>query len=158
MGDNKSIRVVDVGIIQIDTYDIIKRILEAWHILELKKNIISLSTMDSHGYKYTGENSLLIISKGVLVIMKGKLIIGLYYLLDKIITNIVVVSSSSRLSNIDASQLWHISKREMIILSKRGLFNGVKIGELDFYEHHIFGRQCRIKFNDAIHRIKGTSD
>ena len=35
----------------------------------------------------------------------------------------------------------------MSILSKQGLLHGQKIGKLDFCEHYIFGKQCRVKFN-----------
>ena len=46
----------------------------------------------------------------------------------------------------------------MSILSKRGLLNGQKIGKLDFCEHCVFGKQCRVKFSIANHRTKGTVD
>ena len=41
------------------------------HIPNLKRNLISLSTLDLKGYKYTGEGGLLKVSKGVSIVMKG---------------------------------------------------------------------------------------
>ena len=42
------------------------------HVPDLKRNLISLSTLDSKGYKYTGEGEVLKIGKGALVMMKGQ--------------------------------------------------------------------------------------
>ena len=55
-------------------------------------------------------------------------------------------------------RLWHMSEAGMSILSKWGLLNGQKIGKLDFCEHCVFGKQCRVKFSIAQHRTKGTVD
>ena len=42
------------------------------HVPDLKRNLISLSTLDSEGYKLTGEGNALKINKGALVVMKGQ--------------------------------------------------------------------------------------
>lgn len=77
--------------------------------------------------------------------MKEKLVIGLHHLLDKTIMGTRAVSSSLGLLDMDATQLWcmylgHISKRGMMILSKRGPLDGVKIGKLDFYEYCVLNK------------------
>ena len=48
----------------------------------------------------------------------------------------------------------------MSILSKQGLLHGQKIGKLDFCEHYIFGKQCRVKFNIGflVYFLKYMSD
>ncbi|WJZ90830.1 hypothetical protein VitviT2T_009947 [Vitis vinifera] len=71
-----------------------------------------------------------------------------------------VVSTSK--SIIETTRLWHmrlrqISERETI-LSKRGLLNGQKTKELDFCEHCVFKKQCRMKFNTNVHKTKDTLD
>ena len=43
--------------------------------------------------------------------------------------------------------LGHMNKVGQSILSKQGLFNGLKIEKLDFCEHYIIGKQCRVKFS-----------
>ena len=43
-------------------------------------------------------------------------------------------------------------------LSKRGLLCGQKTGKLDFCEHCVYGKECRVKFSTAVHRTKGTVD
>ncbi|KAG8503781.1 hypothetical protein CXB51_001898 [Gossypium anomalum] len=90
-------------------------------IAELKRNLISLSTLDSKGYRYTAESRVLKISK--------------------------VVASSS-LSDDDITKLWHIrlghmSQNGMVELSKKGLLDGQGICKLNFCEHYVFGKTRR---------------
>uniref|UniRef100_A0A2N9EX70 Reverse transcriptase Ty1/copia-type domain-containing protein n=1 Tax=Fagus sylvatica TaxID=28930 RepID=A0A2N9EX70_FAGSY len=66
--------------------------------------------------------------------------------------------------NSENTRLWHMclghmSEAGMSILRKRGLLiNGQKTGKLDFCEHCVFGKQCRVKFNIAQHRTEGLVD
>ena len=46
-------------------------LVDVKHALDLKRNFISLSTLDSKGYKYIGEGGALKVSKGPFVVMKG---------------------------------------------------------------------------------------
>lgn len=41
------------------------------HVSELKRNLIYLSTLDSNGYRYTGECGVLKVSRCALVVMDG---------------------------------------------------------------------------------------
>ena len=52
-------------------YRTIRMLADVKHPLDLKRNFISLSTLDSKGYKYIGEGGALKVSKGPLVVMKG---------------------------------------------------------------------------------------
>ena len=72
MGNNASCKVVGIGIVRIKMFDGVARTLgDVRHVLDLKRNLISLSTLDAKEYKYTGEGEVLKISKGALVVMKG---------------------------------------------------------------------------------------
>ena len=51
-----------------------------------------------------------------------------------------------------------MSERGLTILSTRGLLDGQKMRELDFCEHCVFGKQCKVKFNTGVHRTKGILD
>ena len=51
-----------------------------------------------------------------------------------------------------------MSVRKLTILSKLGLLDGQKTGELNFCEHCVFGKQCRVKFSAGVHKTKGTLD
>ena len=56
-------------------------------ILELKKSLISLSELDSRGYKYTGQGGVIKVSKDILVVMKGIQVENLYKLLGSTVVD-----------------------------------------------------------------------
>ena len=127
----------------------------------MKKNLIFLGTLDSNGCTYKARGGVLRISKGALVVMKEKKINGLYTLQDSTVTSATTVSTSK--SIIETTRSWHMrlghmSERRLTILSTRGLLDGQKMRELDFCEHCVFGKQCKVKFNTGVHRTKGTLD
>ena len=75
------------------------------YILDLKKNLISLGTLDAKGYKVTLEGGILKVVKGALVAMKGTRRGNLYYLDGSTIIERVVVCDSSKDNEIDKSKL-----------------------------------------------------
>ncbi|KAG8481615.1 hypothetical protein CXB51_026469 [Gossypium anomalum] len=141
MGNNASCKIAGVGIIKVNIFDGVFRTLsDVRHILELKRNLILLSTLDSKGYRYTVESGVLNISKGSLVVMKGqRKTAKLYVLQGSTITGDATVASSS-LSDDDITKLWHMrlghmSENVMVELSKRGLLDRQGICKLNFCEH-----------------------
>ncbi|XXG58369.1 hypothetical protein AAC387_Pa04g0693 [Persea americana] len=155
-------KVVGIGAIKIKMHDgIVRTLSDVRHIPELKKNLISLGTLDSNGCTYKAGGGVMRISKGALVVMKGLKQNGLYFLQGSTITGAAGVSSSD--SDSEITKLWHMrlghmSERGMDELTKQGLLCGQKTRKLDFCEHCIFGKQCRVKFRTAVHRTKGTLD
>ena len=84
---------------------VVRTIIYVRYVPELKRNLISLSTLDSKGYKYTAESDVLKISKGSLVVMKGqRKTAKLYILQGSTVTGDVAVASSS-LSDNDITKL-----------------------------------------------------
>ncbi|XXG70306.1 hypothetical protein AAC387_Pa06g3094 [Persea americana] len=162
MGNNAVCKVVGIGVIKIKMHDgIVRTLSDVRHIPELKKNLISLGTLDSNGCTYKAGGGVMRISKGALVVMKGLKQNGLYFLQGSTITGAAAVSSSD--SDSEITKLWHMrlghmSERGMDELTKQGLLCGQKTRKLDFCEHCIFGKQCRVKFRTAVHRTKGTLD
>ena len=72
MGNNASCKVVGIRTIHIKIFDgVIRTHGDVKHVPDLKRNLISLSTLDTKGYKYIGEGGVLKISKGAQVMMKG---------------------------------------------------------------------------------------
>ena len=130
MGNNASCKVASIGIVRIRMFDGVVRTLgEVKHVPNLKRNLISLSTLDAKGYKYIGDGGVLKISKEALVVMKGHQKTAMLYVLQgATITGDVVVASRS-LSEDDITKLWHIrlrhmSENGMTELSRRGLLDG----------------------------------
>ncbi|KAG8490339.1 hypothetical protein CXB51_015583 [Gossypium anomalum] len=162
MGNNTSCKIAGVGTIKVKMFDgVVRTLSDVRYVPELKRNLISLSTLDSKGYRYTAESGVLKISKGSLVVMKGqRKTAKLYVLQGSTVTGDAAVASSS-LSDDDITKLWHMrlgymSENGMVQLSKRGLLDGQGICKLNFCEHCVFGKQKRVRFTKGIHNTKGT--
>ncbi|KAL5757095.1 hypothetical protein ACOSQ2_021841 [Xanthoceras sorbifolium] len=163
MGNNHACKIAGVGTVRIKMHDgVVRTLTDVRHIPDLKRNLISLSTLDSNGYKFTGGDGVLKVAKGSLIVMKAEKIGKLYILKGSTVTGAAAVSTSS-LSDSDVTRLWHMrlghmSERGLSELSRRGLLCGQSTSKLDFCEHCIFGKQKRVSFSTAIHRTKGTLD
>ena len=105
MGNNASCKIASIGTIQIKMFDGVIHIHgDVMHVLDLKRNLISLCTLDSKGYKYTSEGGVMKCSGCDERYAKVREIIcfaWLYILGD-------VVFASHSLSDDDVTKLWHL--------------------------------------------------
>ncbi|KAI4339466.1 hypothetical protein MLD38_024409 [Melastoma candidum] len=152
LGDDKAIPVLGTGSVQIKMYDETVRIIEAWYVPDLRKNLIALATLDNHGYKFTGGDGQLKVSKGAITVMKGKRQHGIYVLIGNTMTGTVAVSSYEQ--SVDCTELWHcrlghMSEQGFTILSKKRLLNGAETGKLKLCETCVMGKQHRVKFRKS---------
>ena len=68
MGDDSPYRIVGIGSVQIETHNgIIRTSTDVRHIPDMRKNLISLSTLDGKGYKYSSGDGVLKVSKALLL-------------------------------------------------------------------------------------------
>lgn len=68
MGNDAPCKVAGKGIVRIKTHDCaIRTFLAARHVVDLKKNLISMGTLDMLGYQFTGSGGILKISRGALL-------------------------------------------------------------------------------------------
>ncbi|KAH9752597.1 hypothetical protein KPL71_014753 [Citrus sinensis] len=73
IGNDHALEIAGIGTIKIKMFDgTIRTIGEVRHVNGLKKNLLSLGQMDSHGYKTHVENGIMKIVKGALVLMKAE--------------------------------------------------------------------------------------
>ena len=84
--------------------DYVRTLTDVRHVLELRKNLISLGVLDFVGYKCATQGGVLKVSKGILVIMKKKRIGNLYQLEGRTKVNQAAVASED-IS--DSVRLWH---------------------------------------------------
>ena len=81
-----------------------RTITKVRHIPDLKKNLISLVTLDKQGYKYMSEGGTMKVTKGSLVMLKVKLEDGLCTHAGSTIIG-SVNASTVQLSNDDKAKL-----------------------------------------------------
>ena len=98
MGNNASCKVIGIGTIKIKMFDnVVRTLREVRHVLEMKKNLISLGTLDSKGYSYKSEHGIMNVSKGAMIVMRGQKISGnIYKLLGSTILGGVAAVSESK--------------------------------------------------------------
>jgi hypothetical protein len=161
MGNDSPCRIKGIGSIRIKKFDgIIRTLSDVRYIPDMKRNLISLSTLDVKGFKYQGGDKLIKVSRGSLIVMKGDLNTSncLYFLRGTTLSGNANVASS-KVSDSDATNLWHLrlghmSETRMLELCKRGLLDGQRIDKLEFCEHCVYGKQTRVKFGTATHNTK----
>jgi hypothetical protein len=126
----------------------------------VKKNLISLDTLDSNGYGYKSEGGIMKMTKGAMVVMKGqKSSKNIYKLLGSTVVNGIAAVEF----DLDCTILWHMrlghmSELGMLELHKRNMLKGVKTCKLDFYKFYVLEKQNRVQFKTAAHKIDGILD
>ncbi|KAK2970683.1 hypothetical protein RJ640_001943 [Escallonia rubra] len=163
MGNDVVCKVVGICSIQIRMHNgTVKTLTDVRHILEMRKNIISLGILDSNGCSYRAAGGVMRIMKDALVVMKGLKQNSLYLLQGCTIIGATSTSSSSGI-DFGTTKPWHIrlghmSETSMDMMSKQGLLGRKKTRKLDFFEHCVFGKQCGVKFSWAVHNTKRTEE
>lgn len=104
MSNDKSCEDTCVGAIKFKLVDgSIKILSDVRLVPKLRRNLISLGLLDPYCYTYKYKKGVLKIMKGTLVVMRAKLINGLYILERSIIGDSMTTESDK----IDETLLWH---------------------------------------------------
>jgi hypothetical protein len=73
-----------VGTVRLRMFDgMVRTLIGVKHVPNLKGNLISLGTLDLEGYRYAAQGELLKVSRGAMVVAKGKMAGSLYRLVGK---------------------------------------------------------------------------
>jgi hypothetical protein len=159
IGDESPLEISGIGSVQIKVHDsTFKTLTNVRYVPKMKRNLISLGTLEAMGFKFSADNGVLKVSQGNRVVLKAERINNLYYLQGSTLTGIATVSIASNTSN---TKLWHMrlghmSEKGMHLLHKRGYLND--IGKLEFCKHCVFGKQKRVSFSLSTHCTKGILD
>ncbi|GJT18000.1 transposable element [Tanacetum coccineum] len=130
---------------------------------KLKKNLISVGTLESKGFEVRAKDEVMKIIYGVLVVMKGirKINNTYHYKGRKVVGTIAAVTDGDR--NSEAVKLWHMrlghaGEKSLNLLIKQGLLKGLSSFKLDLCDHCINGKTTRVKFGTTIHKTQGILD
>ncbi|GJT34447.1 retrovirus-related pol polyprotein from transposon TNT 1-94 [Tanacetum coccineum] len=105
---------------------VVRTITGVQHVPDLKRNLISLSTLEANGCTYTGEGGVMKILKGALMFMKAIQSGGLYVLQGTVVYDTAGVATSK--ASLDDSKLWHyrlghMGEKGMKYLAKKERMN-----------------------------------
>ncbi|KAE8684911.1 Actin-depolymerizing factor 1 [Hibiscus syriacus] len=112
------------------------------HISGLKRNLISVRQLDGEGYSTTFSGCERKITKGALVIARGKKTDTLYVTSN--LENIITVADADGKSNLWHQRLGHMSEKGMKILLSKGKLPDLKNVDVGLCEDCIFGKQKKV--------------
>lgn len=149
MGNDVTCNIFGTGSIQLKMFDGTNKILnDVRHVLEIRKNLISLGVLNTNGYKTFIQGGVMKIYKGILLVMKAKKVGNLFQLEGR--TKLDHVSTVSE-NDKNSIRLWHRRLGDMTeiglkILSDRNLLPNLNSVKLDFCKHCLFGKQSKKEF------------
>ena len=105
MGDDNTCEIVGIGSVQIKTHDdMICTLKNVRHIPGMKRNLISLSTFNKEGLKYTGSGGVVKVSKRSLVCLLGDLNASNLYVLKGSTAHGSVSAAAAAVNNSEPSK------------------------------------------------------
>ena len=113
------------------------------HILDLTKNLISVSQLSSDGYTTVFHGDDWKISKGAMTIARGKKSGTLYKTTGA--CHLIAVATNEN-SNLWHQRLGHMSEKGMKIMHSNGKLPSLQSVEIDMCEDCILGKQKRVSF------------
>ena len=155
MGNDASCKVVGMRNIRVKMFDgVIRTFCDVRRVLDLRKNMISLGTLDSNNFSYKFSNGVMKVRKGVLTVMKGQKLVRNIY---KLMGTTIVGGATTVEPELDNTTLWHmrlghIGECGMMELHKRKLLKGIKTCKLELCKYCVFGKQNKVQFKTTTHK------
>ncbi|KAI5681938.1 hypothetical protein M9H77_03166 [Catharanthus roseus] len=151
MGNNQVCDIKGIGSNFIKMHDgVTKKLTEVRYVPDLRRNLISLSYLDSLGLTFKSKNGILSVCKGNLVMLKGFKKETLYILLGKTVCNSTALISKTVPEKTIENGLYHLQKQHLLC--------GDKIDSLDFCDHCVLGKQHKISFSTSTHKSSAPLD
>ncbi|KAL6333003.1 hypothetical protein AAG906_020022 [Vitis piasezkii] len=150
MGNDASCKVAGIGNIIIKMFDdVVRTLCDVRHVHELRKNLISLGTLDCNRFSFKS-------TSGVMKVSKGR---NIYKLLGTtIVGGVATVESESDNTVLWHMRLGHMGECGMMELHKRNLLKGIKTCKLDLCKYCVFGKQNKVLFKTTTHKTEGVLD
>ncbi|KAM1114767.1 hypothetical protein PS1_005441 [Malus domestica] len=110
MRDDNPCTTKEIGTVRLKLHDgMVKELTGVRYVPNLKKNLISLGTLESKGFRFHSDGQTLKVTYGALVVMKAPRCGHLYLLQGSIVTGEAsVVSENMGTSDSDTTRLWHM--------------------------------------------------
>ena len=165
IGNGHICRTEGIGTTKLKIHDgVIKTLMEVRYIPDLKKNLISLGSLDSNRCKIVLEGGMLKVTSDALVLMKDKREGNLYFLQGSMVIGSASVSSEASGANIssNSTKLWHMrlghaEEKAIVVFYKQGLLKSANSCKIEFCKHRVLEKQTQVKFITIIHCTKGVA-
>ncbi|KAJ9545871.1 hypothetical protein OSB04_025578 [Centaurea solstitialis] len=115
------------------------------HVPDMRLNVLSAGLLDDEGYNNFG-NGRWKLTRGSLIVARGKKSPKLYMTYPKISNNVVNAVENTDMIDLWHKRLGHMSEKGMSLLSKRNVLSGVHDVRLKKCSHCLAGKQNRVSF------------
>ena len=153
LGDFHTVETLRVGTVKINARGgIVKMMQNVRYVPPLRRNLISIGTLDKLGFKHCGGGGNIIFTKNSKVALQGSLINGLYILDGETVIPEICNAEGLRLKvPIWHSHLGHMSYKNLQLLVRNGILTKKDVGTEFFCEHCIMGKAKRVSFGTGKH-------
>ncbi|BBH07646.1 Toll-Interleukin-Resistance domain family protein [Prunus dulcis] len=117
------------------------------HIPDLRKNLISVGQLASEGYTTIFHGDDWKISKGAMMVARGKKSGTLYMTAGARCS--IAIAAGNEYPNMWHQRLGHMSEKGMKIMHSKGKLPGLESVEIDMCEDCIYGKQKRVSFQTS---------
>ncbi|GJS67592.1 retrotransposon protein, putative, ty1-copia subclass [Tanacetum coccineum] len=149
LGDNRECKIRGIGKVRIQLRDGSSFVLHnVRYIPELKRNLISLGTLEKEGFTVKLQSGKVKVINGSRVVLSGIRRDNCVYSLDGHAMAGELNASVEEKDNL--AQVWHkrlghISEAGLNVLEKQGLFGKKSLGKLDFCDNYVLGKSHRVR-------------
>ena len=114
----------------------------------MKRSFISVGTLEALGHGVSVRDSVLKMTRGSMVVLKGVRRNNQYYLMGSTVTGRVTISISS---DGDCTHIWHMrfghtGEKSLQALVKKGSLEGASICNMKVRGHSVLDKKTKVKF------------
>ena len=124
------------------------------HIPDIRMNLISTGKLDDERFCNTFRDSQWKLTRGSMVVAKGKKCSSLYLMKTRVIDSSINAVNDDSTVELWHKRLGHMSEKDLMILAKNNFFSGMKKGSLKRCAHCLAEKQIRVVFKTYRHTRK----
>ena len=139
LADGEPLKIIGIGDVEIKLSNgSIWKLQQVRHVPELKKNLISVGQLDESGHSINFAGGMWKVSKGAMVLARGKKTGTLY--MTSASGDTIATTEAENQADLWHHRLGHMSEKGMKLLLSKGKLPGLKSVEFDLCEGCIFGK------------------
>lgn len=153
LADDEPLKIVGKGDVRITTPNgSVLQLNGVRHIPGLKRNLLSIGQLDTEGYSVTFGCSGWKITRGAMIVARGKKDGTLYTTTNP--KDCIDLAGAATNADLWHCRLGHMSKKGMKVMWSKGRLPGLKTVEVGLCEDCVFGKQRRVSFSRGGRTLK----
>ncbi|TXG57032.1 hypothetical protein EZV62_018345 [Acer yangbiense] len=150
MGNNGVAKAVGMGDVCLETNNGMMLLLKnVKHIPDIRLNLISAGKLDDEGFCNTFSDGHWKLTKGSMIVARGKKCSSLYFMQAKVSDCIINIVDNESTTELWHRRLGHMSEKGLMVLAKKNLLSGMKNAPLKKCAHCLAGKQNRVAFKTS---------